>query len=193
MADVKVAYLPEQNKDIERVLRNERGKLLNFIRARIPQDEDAEDVLQDVFYQFIQSYRLMQPIEKVSSWLFTVARNKIADLFRKKKPVNFSKLEVRRDDDDESPSFIDLLPTKEDGPEGEYIRELAMEIMDEALEELPEEQRQAFVWHELEGMSFKEMSEMSGETVNTWLSRKRYAVLHLRERLGVVYREITES
>jgi RNA polymerase sigma factor (sigma-70 family) len=190
---VKVEVLQAQNENIEQVILRERGRLLNFIKSRIPDDEDAEDVLQDVFFQLTQTHRLMKPVEKMSSWLFTVARNKIADLFRKNKPVNFSKIDrYAFNDEEDDRSLANLLPSTEPGPEGEFLREMTMQTLEEALDELPEEQRYAFVSHEFEGKSFKELSAESGETVNTWLSRKRYAVLHLRSRLQDLYQEIKE-
>lgn len=190
---VKVEVLQAQNENIEQVILRERGRLLNYIKSRIPDDEDAEDVLQDVFFQLTQTHRLMKPVEKMSSWLFTVARNKIADLFRKNKPVNFSKIDrYAFNDEEDDRSLANLLPSTEPGPEGEFLREMTMQTLEEALDELPEEQRYAFVSHEFEGKSFKELSAESGETVNTWLSRKRYAVLHLRSRLQDLYQEIKE-
>ncbi len=192
-AQVKVHQLTQQNDSIEEVILRERGRLLNFIKSRIPAEEDAEDVLQDVFFQLTQSFRLKRPVEKMSSWLFTVARNKIADLFRKNKPLSFSKVEGRAfSDEDDDRSLANLLPSTEPGPEGEFLREMTMNTLEEALSELPEEQRMAFIWHEYEGKSFKEMAAESGETVNTWLSRKRYAVLHLRSRLQALYQEMKE-
>ena len=190
---VKVEVLQAQNENIEQVILRERGRLLNYIKSRIPDDEDAEDVLQDVFFQLTQTHRLMKPVEKMSSWLFTVARNKIADLFRKNKPVNFSKIDrYAFNDEEDDRSLANLLPSTEPGPEGEFLREMTMQTLEEALDELPEEQRYAFVSHEFEGKSFKELSAESGETVNTWLSRKRYAVLHWRSRLQDLYQEIKE-
>ncbi len=178
----------EQNQRISDVVRREYSRLRNFIRRRVPDPEDAEDIVQDVFYRLVEANRLLMPIEQVTAWLFRVARNRITDVFRKKEPENFSDLAVV-DEDDESLRFEDLLPSRDDGPEALYIRNLLLEELKRALGELPEEQREVFIGHELEGHSFKELSETTGVSVNTLLSRKRYAVLHLRERLQRVYDE----
>lgn len=195
MEQVKVASLPlsqEQNSNLSEIIEKERGRLLNFIEQRVPEQEDAEDILQDVFFQLIEATRLMKPIERVTSWLFTVARNKITDRYRKKKPANFSALTRVTDDEDADNSDLSLqFPAICEGPETEYFKNLFLEEMEKALNELPEEQKMAFVLNELENVEFKEMAERSGETVNTWISRKRYAVLHLRKRLQVLYEELS--
>src|SRR5579885_903706 len=178
----------EQNQRISDVVRREYSRLRSFIRRRVPDPEDAEDIVQDVFYRLVEANRLLMPIEQVTAWLFRVARNRITDVFRKKEPENFSDLAVV-EEDDESLRFEDLLPSRDNGPEALYIRNLLLEEMKQALSELPEDQREVFVAHELEGRSFKELSETTGVSVNTLLSRKRYAVLHLRERLQRVYDE----
>lgn len=183
----------EQNEVIEKTVQKERQRLFNFIKKRVPDSIDAEDILQDVFYQFVESYRLMKPIEKVTSWLFTVARNKITDTFRKRKPELLSKQNFRHQEGgelDETLNITDFLPDSSDGPEAIYFRSIIMEELEEALEELPEAQREVFVMHEIEDKSFKEISALTGETVNTLLSRKRYAVLYLRERLQALYNEL---
>lgn len=177
----------EQDQRISDVVRRERSRLLNFIRRRVPDPGDAEDVLQDVFYRLVEANRLLMPIEHVTGWLFRVARNRITDLFRKQQPENFS--DVVSDESGETMSLADLLPSPDAGPEALYAREVLLEELEDALEELPEEQREVFVAHEFEGRSFKELSAESGVSVNTLLSRKRYAVLHLRERLRRVYNE----
>ena len=146
---------------------------------------DAEDILQDVFYRLVEANRLLMPIEHVTGWLFRVARNRITDLFRKKEPENFSDLAVENDDD--FLIFEDLLPSPDEGPEAIYTRTLLLEELGRALAELPKEQREVFIAHELYGRSFKQLSEQGGVSVNTLLSRKRYAVLHLRERLQRAY------
>jgi RNA polymerase sigma factor (sigma-70 family) len=179
----------EQNQRISDVAKREYSRLLNFIRRRVPDPEDAEDILQDVFYRLVEANRLLMPIEQVTAWLFRVARNRITDVFRKKQPENFSDLPAG---DDEDLQFEDLLPSQEDGPEALYVRSQLLEEMKQALSELPQEQRDVFVAHELEGRTFKELSQASGVSVNTLLSRKRYAVLHLRERLQRVYEEFTK-
>jgi RNA polymerase sigma factor (sigma-70 family) len=172
--------IDEQDKFIADALERDEARLRSFIRKRVIDTGDAEDVLQDVFYELIQTYRLMKPIEQVTAWMYRVARNRITDLFRKQKPAS---LNESSGSDEESPSFEDLLPSEDDGPDALYARSLLLEALDEALEELPENQREIFIAHELLGKSFKELSEETGTPVNTLLSRKRYAVLHLRKRL----------
>jgi len=181
----------EQDQGISDVVRRERSRLLNFIRRRVDDPLDAEDILQDVFYRLVEANRLLMPIEQVTAWLFRVARNRITDLFRKKEPENFSDLEVE-DEEDGLIEFEDLLPSPDAGPEAEYARSLLLKEMERALAELPAEQREVFVAHEFEGRSFAEMAERSGVSVNTLLSRKRYAVQHLRERLRRAYDEFTK-
>ena len=185
---------PQQDQRISEVVTREQSRLRNFIRRRVPDPRDAEDILQEVFYELVEANRLLMPIEHVTGWLFRVARNRITDLFRKKKPENFSATAMaRNDDDDELPVFEDLLPSPDAGPEALYARNLLLEELELAVEELPEEQREVFVAHELEGRSFKEMAAETGVSVNTLLSRKRYAVLHLRERLQSIYDEFTKA
>jgi RNA polymerase sigma factor (sigma-70 family) len=170
----------EQDQRITEVVQRERSRLGQFIRRRVPDRRDAEDVLQDVFFALVEANRLLMPIEHVTAWLFRVARNRIIDLFRKKRPESLP-------EDEEGPGLEDLLPSSEAGPEALYIRSLLLEELELALGELPREQREVFIAHELEGRSFKEMAAATGLSVNTLLSRKRYAVLHLRERLQAVY------
>ena len=176
----------EQDQRISEVVKRERSRLLNFIRRRVPDPGDAEDIVQDVFYRLVEANRLLMPIEHITGWLFQVARNRITDLFRKKEPENFSEIEV---DDEDGLRFEDLLPSPGAGPEVEYARHRLLDELKQALGELPNEQREVFVAHEFEGRSFKELAEKTGVSVNTLLSRKRYAVLHLRERLQRVYEE----
>jgi len=183
--------LREQNRRISDLVKRERSRLLNFIRRRVPDPLDAEDIVQDVFYRLVEANRLLMPIEHITGWLFRVARNRITDLFRKKEPENFGDL-AGIDEEDEFASFEDLLPSPEAGPEAAYARTLLLEELERALNELPREQREVFVAHEFEGRSFKEMSAESGVSVNTLLSRKRYAVLFLRERLQRAYEEFTK-
>jgi RNA polymerase sigma factor (sigma-70 family) len=183
----------EQDQRISDVVKREQSRLRNFIRRRVPDPRDAEDILQDVFYELVEANRLLMPIEHVTGWLFRVARNRITDLFRKKKPESFSDTAVARDDDDELPVFEDLLPSPDAGPEALYARNVLLDELELAVDELPEEQREVFVAHELEGRSFKQMAAESGVSVNTLLSRKRYAVLHLRERLQSIYDEFTKA
>ena len=177
-----MALKPDQR--ISEVVKREQSRLRNFIRRRVPDPLDAEDILQDVFYKLVEANRLLMPIEHVTSWLFRVAHNRITDLFRKKKPESFSDTALaNEEDDDELLQLEDLLPSPDAGPEALYARHLLLEELELAVDELPDDQRQVFVAHELEGRSFKEMSAETGVSVNTLLSRKRYAVLHLRERL----------
>ena len=185
----------EQDQRISGVVKREQSRLRNFIRRRVADPRDAEDILQDVFYELVEANRLLMPIEHVTGWLFRVARNRITDLFRKKKPKSFSDNDVARNDDDEDEllRFEDLLPSPDAGPEALYARNVLLDEFESALDELPEEQREVFVAHELEGRSFKEMAAESGVSVNTLLSRKRYAVLHLSERLQSIYDELTKS
>jgi RNA polymerase sigma factor (sigma-70 family) len=182
----------EQDQRISEVVEREQSRLRNFIRRRVPDRLDAEDILQEVFYELVEANRLLMPIEHVTGWLFRVARNRITDLFRKKKPESFSQV-AGVDEEDESLRLEDLLPSPDAGPEALYARGVLLDELEAAIEELPEDQREVFVGHELEGRSFKEMSAKSGVAVNTLLSRKRYAVLHLRERLQMVYDELTKS
>src|SRR2546426_567064 len=172
----------EQDQRISEVVKREQSRLLNFIRRRVPDPRDAEDILQDVFYELVEANRLLMPIEHVTGWLFRVARNRVTDLFRKKKPESFSDAAVE-DKDGELLRIEDLLPSPDAGPEALYVRSVLLDALELALDELPEDQRDVFVAHELEGRSFKEMAAATGVSVNTLLSRKRYAVLHLRERL----------
>jgi RNA polymerase sigma factor (sigma-70 family) len=181
----------DEDRRISEVVKRERSRLSNFIRRRVPDPLDAEDVLQDVFHRLVEANRLLMPIEHITGWLFRVARNRITDLFRKKEPENFSDLAVA--DDDEMLRFEDLLPSPDDGPEALFARNVLLEDMKMALAELPQEQREVFLAHEIEGRSFKEIAEKSGVSVNTLLSRKRYAVLQLRERLQQAYDEFEKK
>jgi RNA polymerase sigma factor (sigma-70 family) len=190
----------EQDQRISEVVKREQSRLRNFIRRRVPDPRDAEDILQDVFYKLVEANRLLMPIEHVTGWLFQVARNRITDLFRKKKPESFSDIAIATSDDDGDGELIllqmqleEMLPSPDAGPEAVYARNLLLEELELALDELPDEQREVFVAHELEGHSFKQMAAESGVSVNTLLSRKRYAVLHLRERLQNVYNEFTKT
>jgi RNA polymerase sigma factor (sigma-70 family) len=181
----------EQDQRISEVVKREQSRLRNFIRRRVPDPRDAEDILQDVFYELVEANRLLMPIEHVTGWLFRVARNRITDLLRKKKPESFSDSAVA-DEYGEMLRLEDLLPSADAGPEALYLRSVLLDALELAVDELPEEQREVFVAHELEGRSFKEMAAGTGVSVNTLLSRKRYAVLHLRERLQSIYDEFTK-
>ena len=182
----------QQDQRISEVVRREQSRLRNFIRRRVPDPRDAEDILQDVFYELVEANRLLMPIDHVTGWLFRVARNRITDLFRKKKPESVGDT-ARADEDNELLQLEDLLPSPDAGPEALYARHLLLEELELAVEELPEEQREVFVAHELEGRSFKEIAAEIGVSVNTLLSRKRYAVRHLRERLQSIYDEFTKA
>ena len=181
----------EQDQRISDVVKREQSRLRNFIRRRVPDPRDAEDIVQDVFYELVEANRLLMPIEHVTGWLFRVARNRITDLFRKKKSESFSDAAVEGEDG-ESLRLEDLLPSPDAGPEALYFRNLLLDELELALDELPDEQREVFLAHEVEGRSFKELSAETGVSVNTLLSRKRYAVLHLRERLQSIYDEFTK-
>jgi RNA polymerase sigma factor (sigma-70 family) len=182
----------EQDRHISEVISEERSRLRNFIRRRVPNPADAEDILQDVFYKLVEANRLLMPIDHVTGWLFRVARNRITDLFRKKREESFSDTSVE-DEDGELLRIEDLLPSPDAGPEALYVRSVLLDELELAIDELPDEQGEVFVAHELEGRSFKELSAESGVNVNTLLSRKRYAVLHLRERLQNIYEEFTDK
>jgi RNA polymerase sigma factor (sigma-70 family) len=181
----------EEDRGISEVVERERPRLLTFIRQRVPDPRDAEDVLQDVFYELVEANRLLMPIEHVTGWLFRVARNRIADLFRRKRPEGFGAIAAAGEEDELLP-WEDLLPSPDAGPEALYARNMLLDELELAVDELPEEQREVFVAHELEGRSFKEMAAEAGLSINTLLSRKRYAVLHLRERLQDLYDELTK-
>lgn len=178
----------EQDQRISEVVKREQSRLRNFIRRRVSDPRDTEDILQDVFYRLVEANRLLMPIEHVTGWLYRVARNRITDLFRKKEPENFSEIDIA-DEDGEWMPFEDLLPSPDAGPEALYARNVLLDELELALNELPEDQRAVFVAHEFEGRSFRQIADETGVTVNTLLSRKRYAVLHLRERLQRVYDE----
>jgi RNA polymerase sigma factor (sigma-70 family) len=169
-----------QDLRISEIVRREQARLRNFIRRRVADPRDAEDILQDVFYRLVEANRLLMPIDHVTAWLFRVARNRITDLFRQKKPEQFSET-------------IFTMPSPDAGPEVLYARRILLEELELAINELPEEQRRVFVGHEVEGRSFKEMAGESGVSLNTLLSRKRYAVRYLRERLQKIYDELTNT
>jgi RNA polymerase sigma factor (sigma-70 family) len=182
--------MTERDSDITATVVRERTKLVNFIRRRIRDPNDAEDILQDVFHEFVQAYRLPAPIEQASAWLFRAARNRIIDRFRKKREEPLPDLS-EGEDDAGSEYRLDLaLPAHDAGPEAQYARALLLEALQDALDELPPNQREVFIAHELEGRSFKDMAAQSGVALNTLLARKRYAVLHLRARLQPIYDEL---
>jgi RNA polymerase sigma factor (sigma-70 family) len=179
----------EQDRRIADAVKLEGARLRNFIRRRVPDERDAEDILQEVFYELVEAERVMKPIEQLSAWLYRVARNRITDLFRKKKPEALASDPMAVNAEGDSLLLEDLLPSPDAGPEAAYARTVLVEELDAALDELPEEQRQAFVAHEMEGQSFKELAQTTGVSVNTLILRKHRAVVHLRERLEAIYDE----
>jgi RNA polymerase sigma factor (sigma-70 family) len=186
------SVMAEQDQQISEAIKRERDRLRNFIRRRVPDPRDAEDILQDVFYKLVEANRLLMPIDHLTGWLFRVTRNRIADLFRARKTENLSTTDMVKDND-ELLRLEDMLPSPDAGPDAIFARNLMLDELEIAIGELPEEQRKVFVAHELEGRSFKEIAAETGVSVNTLLSRKRYAVLHLRERLADIYEEFTKA
>ena len=186
--------MAEQDESISDAFVRERGRLRSFIRRRVPDAADADDILQEVFYELVEAARLVKPVEQVGAWLFRVARNRITDLFRRRRSDSATGPDASGATDDEADASIeDLLPSPEDGPEASYARRLLLEELDDAIDELPEDQRFVFVAHELEGRSFKELAEETGIGMNTLLSRKRYAVLFLRDRLQAIRDEFLNT
>jgi RNA polymerase sigma factor (sigma-70 family) len=175
----------EQDQWIAQAMERDEPRLRNYIRKHVVDMEAAEDILQDVFVELVEAYRLLKPIEQVTGWLFRVAKNRIIDRFRSRKLESLSGGKYGSDED--AVSLEDLLPSPDAGPEAAYARSVLMDEIEDALDELPAEQRAVFVAHEWEGASFKELSEATGVSVNTLLSRKRYAVLHLRRRLQWIF------
>jgi RNA polymerase sigma factor (sigma-70 family) len=180
----------EQNRLISDAMERDQPRLRSFIRKHIADRNEAEDILQDVFYELIETYRMMKPVEHVTAWLFRVARNRMVDLFRRKKPNSLNTPVSAETDAD---TLEDLLPSSDAGPEAAYARNLLLDALEEALEELPAAQREVFVSHELMGQSFKDISAETGLSINTLLSRKRYAVLHLRQRLQSIYESYSKQ
>jgi RNA polymerase sigma factor (sigma-70 family) len=178
----------DQDRQIAEVVATQRSRLGNFIRKRVPNQADAEDLLQEVLFELVQAHRLLMPIETVTGWLYRVARNRITDLFRKKKPEPFADAGIE-DETGELLAFEDLLPSPDDGPEALYFRHVLLDELQGAIDELPAEQRAVFLAHEFEGRSFDEIAAETGVNRNTLLARKRYAVLHLRKRLQAVHDE----
>jgi RNA polymerase sigma factor (sigma-70 family) len=181
--------IAEQDRRINEAVKQDRARLWKFIRKRVRDEGEAEEILQEVLFELVEAYRLTKPIEQVSAWLFRVARNRITDLFRKKKPMAFSDAATTAPDQDQSVRIEELLPSPYAGPEAEYARNVLIEELEEALDELPAEQREAFVAHEIEGRSFRELAAEAGVSVNTLVLRKHYAVLHLRRRLAEIHGE----
>jgi RNA polymerase sigma factor (sigma-70 family) len=185
--------MSQQDQRISEAVRRDYPGLRAFIRKRVADQSDAEDILQDVFYELVEAYRMMKPVEQVTAWLFREARNRITDLFRRRTREARAAEPAKFNAEGEELLLDELLPSPDAGPDAAYARDVLVEALDDALEELPEEQRDVFVAHELMGYSFKELAEQSGAGVNTLLSRKRYAVLHLRERLQSVYDEFSRG
>ena len=183
----------EQDRRISEVVEREGARLANFIRRRVGDPRDVEDILQDVFYELVQANRMLMPIDHVTGWLFRVARNRITDLFRKRKPESFGDVAGQGTEGDESLRLDDLLPSHAPGPEALHARGVLLDALELAVDELPREQREVFVAHELEGRTFKQLAAETGVGVNTLLSRKRYAVRHLRERLRHIHDELTKG
>ncbi len=179
--------IKENAAKLETAVRSEQRRLFSFIRKRVRSEEDAEDILQDVFYQLASTDSVAEPIEQLTSWLFTVARNKIIDWYRKKKP---DAIPVETPDDDVRLGLSDLLLDPRQNPDDVYSRTILWDAFEDALEDLPDNQREVFVMNEFEGRSFKEIASLTGEPINTLLSRKRYAVLYLREQLQEFYNEL---
>lgn len=183
----------QPDEPISEVIRQERARLSNFIRARVDDPLDAEDILQEVFYELVVAYRLMKPLEQVGAWLFRVARNRITDRFRRKKPDVSLDEPLNAIEDGESLFLEDILPSPIAGPDEAYARSILLQDIEDALDELPKNQRAVFIAHEIEGRSFKDIAAETGVSLNTLLSRKRYAVLHLRRRLQAIYDELDEA
>jgi RNA polymerase sigma factor (sigma-70 family) len=188
----RIAGMTEQDRQISEIVAEQRSRLRNFIRRRVPNPSDAEDIVQEVFYELVEANHLLMPIEHLTGWLFRVARNRIIDLLRKKRPEAFSDAAVESEAG-EMLHIEDLLPSPDAGPEALYLRNVLHDELELALDELPQEQRDVFVAHELEGRTFKEIAAATGVNMNTLLSRKRYAVLHLRDRLQSIYDEFTKE
>ncbi|MBC7488415.1 MAG: sigma-70 family RNA polymerase sigma factor [Cytophagaceae bacterium] len=183
--------MAEIKKDrIEEAVRKDRGKLLNFIKQRVADKDDAEDILQDVFFQLANGYEMIGSLDKVTSWMYAVARNKITDWYRKKKPEPFSRSSFSGSDEDDQLSIGNIIPALGNTPEDAMLKSVIWDAIMEALDELPSEQKAVFVWNEFEEKGFKEISEETGVAINTLISRKRYAVLHLRKRLQYLYKEL---
>jgi RNA polymerase sigma factor (sigma-70 family) len=187
-----ITAMAERDRQLSDIVAEQRSRLSNFIRRRVPDPSDAEDIVQEVFYELVEANRLLMPIEHVTGWLYRVARNRIIDLFRKKKPERFSDAAVENEDG-EILQVEDLLPSPDAGPEALYIRSVLLDELELAIEALPDEQREVFIAHEIDGRSFKELSAETGISMSTLLSRKRYAVLHLRERLQNIYDEFVKK
>jgi RNA polymerase sigma factor (sigma-70 family) len=183
----------DQDRRVAADFEREGPRLRNFVRRRVAAEADVEDILQDVFAELIEAYRLLQPVEQVSAWLFRVARNRITDRFRRRRTEARAEMTQADGDEGEMLDLDELLPSPEAGPEADYARGLLLEELEAAVGELPDEQRQVFIAHEIEGKSFKQLAAETGQSLNTLLSRKHYAVLYLRERLEAIHQEFNET
>lgn len=181
--------MTEQDRQISDAINRDQGRLRHFIRRRVIDESDAEDILQEVFYELVEAYRMVKPVEQVTAWLFRVARNRITDLFRRKRRAALNTEPAAFSEDGEVLRLEELLPSRDAGPDAAYARMVLFEELDAALDDLPEEQREVFIAHELMGYSFKEIATQTGASVNTLLSRKHYAVLYLRQRLQAIHNE----
>jgi RNA polymerase sigma factor (sigma-70 family) len=188
-----ITWMTDQDRQISEIISKERSRLRNFIRKRVANEADAEDLLQEVFFEVIEAYRLMEPVQQWSAWMYRVARNRIIDLFRKKRVRQSGGDQAVFSEEGGPMLLLDTLPSPDAGPAAAYMRTLLLEEIEEALDELPEEQREVFIAHEVEGYSFKEIAARTGASVNTLLSRKHYAVIHLRSRLQDVYDEFVRT
>jgi RNA polymerase sigma factor (sigma-70 family) len=189
-----IAEMSEQDRRISEIIAKERSRLLSFIRKRVPNEADAEDLLQEVFFEVIVAYRLMQPVQRWSAWMFRVARNRIIDMFRRKRfDATSASDAVAVSDEGEALLLQDVLPSPEAGPAAAYARTVLLDEIEEALDELPKDQREVFIAHEIEGYSFKEIAADTGVSMSTLLSRKRYAVVHLRRRLQAIHDEFVRT
>ena len=184
--------MAERDRQLSEIIAEQRSRLRDFIRRRVPDPRDAEDIVQEVFYELVEANHLLMPIEHVTGWLYRVARNRITDLFRKRKPERFSEAAIENADG-EILQVEDLLPSRDAGPEALFFRNVLLDELEFAIDELSDEQREVFIAHEIDGRSFKELSDETGISVSTLLSRKRYAILHLRERLQNIYNEFTKK
>ncbi len=185
--------MTDQDRQISEIIAGERSRLRDFIRKRVPNEADVEDLLQEVFFEVIEAYRLMEPVQRWGAWMFQVARNRIIDLFRKRRREASGSEPVAISEEGEELLLEDVLPSPDAGPAAAYARAVLLDELEAALDELPEEQRDVFIAHEIDGYSFKEIAARTGASVNTLLSRKHYAVLHLRRRLQAIYDEFVKT
>jgi RNA polymerase sigma factor (sigma-70 family) len=192
-APASITRMSERDRQISEIIAEEGSRLRNFIRKRVPNEADAEDLLQEVFFEVIEAYRLMEPVEQWGAWMFQVARHRIIDLFRKKRRQALEIEPTSTSGEGEARLLEDMLPSTDGGPAAAYARAVLLEDLEEALDELPREQREVFVAHEIDGYSYKEIAARTGVSVNTLLSRKHYAIVHLRRRLQAVYDQFGET